>query len=92
MVPTPMHPIVLRCPSVTLSGEPSAPLLASVDLLAAVGGDRMLEVDAYPDPLRDVMAGSLPALWAGRMAVLQDSAVSRWPQAFTTSRYRFGTK
>jgi L-alanine-DL-glutamate epimerase-like enolase superfamily enzyme len=44
-------------------------LLASAHLLAAVGGDGMLEIDANPNPLRSLLCGPLEAVDAGRVSL-----------------------
>lgn len=44
-------------------------LLASAHLLAAAGGDGMLEVDANPNPLRTELCGPLGQVRAGRAAL-----------------------
>lgn len=41
-------------------------LVASAHLLAAAGGDGMLEVDVNPNPLREILATPFPAIAAGR--------------------------
>ena len=41
-------------------------LLASAHLLAAVGGDGLLEVDCNPNPLRELLAAPFPRLRDGR--------------------------
>ncbi len=41
-------------------------LLASAHLLAAVGGDGMLEIDANPNPLRTLLSGSLSTIELGK--------------------------
>ena len=41
-------------------------LLASAHLLAAVGGDGLLEVDCNPNPLRELLAAPFPCLRNGR--------------------------
>jgi L-alanine-DL-glutamate epimerase-like enolase superfamily enzyme len=46
-------------------------LVASLHLLAAVGGDGLLEVDANRNPLRALMAAPLPAVADGCMAMPQ---------------------
>jgi D-galactarolactone cycloisomerase len=46
---------------------------ASAHLLAAVGGDGMLEVDANPNPLRSELCGTLAGVHAGK-ASLDESA------------------
>ena len=47
-------------------------LLASAHLLAAAGGDGMLEIDANPNPLRTEACGALARIHAGR-ATLTDA-------------------
>ena len=47
-------------------------LLASAHLLAATGGDGMLEIDANPNPLRSALAGPLDRIEDGR-AVLSEA-------------------
>jgi L-alanine-DL-glutamate epimerase-like enolase superfamily enzyme len=42
-------------------------LLASAHLLAAAGGDGMLEIDANPNPLRTLLCGPLDAVSNGRV-------------------------
>lgn len=44
-------------------------LLASAHLLAAVGGDGLLEVDCNPNPLREALATPYPQLSQGRFAL-----------------------
>jgi L-alanine-DL-glutamate epimerase-like enolase superfamily enzyme len=46
-------------------------LIASLHLLAAVGGDGMVEVDSNPNPLRELMATPFPPVADGRMALPQ---------------------
>jgi D-galactarolactone cycloisomerase len=41
-------------------------LLASAHLLAAVGGDGLLEIDANPNPLRSALSGSLDVIAGGQ--------------------------
>ena len=48
-------------------------LLASAHLLAAVGGDGLLEVDCNPNPLRELLARPFPAVREGRIT-LSDAA------------------
>ena len=47
-------------------------LLASAHLLAAVGGDGLLEVDCNPNPLRELLAAPFPSLRDGRF-LLRDA-------------------
>ena len=44
-------------------------LLASAHLLAAVGGDGMLEIDANPNPLRSELCGTLAGVHEGRVSL-----------------------
>jgi L-alanine-DL-glutamate epimerase-like enolase superfamily enzyme len=44
-------------------------LLASAHLLAAVGGDGRLEIDANPNPLREALVGPLTEIRAGKAAL-----------------------
>ena len=44
-------------------------LLASAHLLAAVGGDGILEIDGNPNPLRELLCGPLAAVEGGRAAL-----------------------
>jgi len=44
-------------------------LLASAHLLAAVGGDGILEIDANPNPLRSLLCGPLEAVAGGRASL-----------------------
>jgi D-galactarolactone cycloisomerase len=46
-------------------------LVASLHLLAALGGDGMVEVDSNPNPLRELMATPFPALADGKMDMPQ---------------------
>jgi D-galactarolactone cycloisomerase len=48
-------------------------LLASAHLLAAAGGDGMLEIDANPNPLRSLLCGPLASIENGK-AMLGDAA------------------
>ena len=48
-------------------------LLASAHLLAAAGGDGLLEVDCNPNPLRELLARPFPAVREGRIT-LSDAA------------------
>ena len=46
-------------------------LVASFHLLAAAGGDGLVEVDANPNPLRALLAAPFPALADGQMDMPQ---------------------
>ncbi len=48
-------------------------LVASAHLLAATGGDGLLEIDVNPNPLRDVLVDPFPAVTDGRLR-LTDAA------------------
>ena len=47
-------------------------LVASAHLLAAVGGDGLLEVDSNPNPLREGLARPFPALSDGRLQLSEE--------------------
>jgi L-alanine-DL-glutamate epimerase-like enolase superfamily enzyme len=57
----------LRCCPHFLGG--GIGLLASAHLLAAAGGDGMLEVDSNPNPLREELAAPFPALEDGQFVL-----------------------
>lgn len=46
-------------------------LVASAHLLAAAGGDGLLEVDSNPNPLRELLAGPYPAMRGGMFVMPQ---------------------
>jgi len=54
-------------------------LLASAHLLAAVGGDGMLEVDANPNPLRSLTCSPLEHLIAGSIVLGEESGLGVLP-------------
>jgi L-alanine-DL-glutamate epimerase-like enolase superfamily enzyme len=54
-------------------------LLASAHLLAAVGGDGMLEVDANPNPLRTGLCGPIARLREGRVALGEEPGLGVTP-------------
>ena len=54
-------------------------LLASAHLLAAVGGDGMLEVDANPNPLRTALCGPIARVHEGRVALGNDPGLGVTP-------------
>ena len=62
-------------------------LLASLHLLAAVGGDGLLEVDANPNPLRDLMV-PIPEPRDGRMPVPQGPGLGAAPDLAALARWR----
>jgi D-galactarolactone cycloisomerase len=61
-------------------------LVASMHLLAAVGGNGMVEVDANPNPLRSLMAGGL-AVSEGRMALPAGPGLSVAPDLETLREF-----
>lgn len=54
-------------------------LVASLHLLAAVGGDGLVEVDSNPNPLRELMATPFPALADGQMDMPQSPGLGVVP-------------
>lgn len=55
-------------------------LLASGHCLAAAGGEGMLEIDANPNPLREQLAGGLPAIVDGNMTLPEGSGLGAAPE------------
>lgn len=55
-------------------------LLASAHLLAAAGGDGMLEVDANPNPLRTLLCGPIAAPRDGRVSLGEAPGIGITPQ------------
>ena len=54
-------------------------LIASFHLLAAVGGDGLVEVDSNPNPLRELLATPFPALADGQMDMPQSPGLGVAP-------------
>lgn len=54
-------------------------LIASFHLLAAVGGNGLVEVDSNPNPLRELMAAPFPALADGQMDMPQGAGLGVAP-------------
>ena len=54
-------------------------LLASAHLLAAVGGDGLLEVDCNPNPLRELLADPFPRLEDGRFILSHEPGLGVAP-------------
>ncbi len=54
-------------------------LLASAHLLAAVGGDGLLEVDCSPSPLRELLAEPFPRLEGGRFILSHEPGLGVAP-------------
>jgi len=63
-------------------------LLASLHLLAAAGGDGLLEVDSNPNPLRHLMAAPFPDIADGRMRVPRGAGLGVAPDLDALERYR----
>jgi L-alanine-DL-glutamate epimerase-like enolase superfamily enzyme len=63
-------------------------LLASAHLLAAMGGDGMLEVDANPNPLRTELCGPIAAVTDGRITLSDAPGLGIEPDPALLSRYR----
>ena len=65
-------------------------LIASAHLLAAVGGDGMLEVDSNPNPLREGLAEPFPAHADGRMALPEGPGLGVEPDPDVLAKFRVG--
>jgi D-galactarolactone cycloisomerase len=63
-------------------------LLASAHLLAAAGGDGMLEVDANPNPLRTATCGPVAAVVGGRITLKHTPGLGAEPDLAALRRYR----
>lgn len=63
-------------------------LVASAHLLAAVGGDGMLEIDANPNPLREALCGPLPALADGDFALPAGPGLGLAPDPAALAEWR----
>jgi D-galactarolactone cycloisomerase len=62
-------------------------LLASAHLLAAVGGDGLLEIDANPNPLRTSLCGPLADISDGRATFAASPGLGIEPDLSELSRY-----
>jgi L-alanine-DL-glutamate epimerase-like enolase superfamily enzyme len=62
-------------------------LLASAHLLAAAGGDGMLEVDANPNPLRTLTCGPLERVTAGRSTLGEEPGLGAAPDLHALRKY-----
>ena len=62
-------------------------LLASAHLLAAVGGDGLLEIDANPNPLRSIIAVALEDVRDGGVTLPARSGLGVEPDLVTLDRY-----
>lgn len=54
-------------------------LMASAHLLAAAGGDGMLEIDCNPNPLREGLATPYPAIQAGHLVLTEEPGLGVTP-------------
>ncbi|QIP10571.1 mandelate racemase/muconate lactonizing enzyme family protein [Bradyrhizobium symbiodeficiens] len=63
-------------------------LLASAHLLAGIGGDGWLEVDANDNPLRDLFCGSVTNVREGRVQLSDDPGLGTVPDLSAVERYR----
>jgi L-alanine-DL-glutamate epimerase-like enolase superfamily enzyme len=63
-------------------------LMSSAHLLAAAGGDGMLEVDANPSPLREILAGGLPPIEDGIMTLPAEPGIGVEPDANLLKDFR----
>ena len=54
-------------------------LLATLHLKAAIGGEGFAEVDANPNPLRELLAGELPPVRDGAMALSEQPGLGAMP-------------
>lgn len=66
-------------------------LLASGHLLAAVGGDGLLEIDSNPNPLRTGLWGPLGAVHGGACDLGAEPGLGRPPALDSIARYRIAT-
>lgn len=63
-------------------------LVASAHLLAAAGGDGMLEIDANPNPLRSLLAGPLEAVTEGAVTLTEAPGLGLPDPLGTLGQYR----
>jgi L-alanine-DL-glutamate epimerase-like enolase superfamily enzyme len=62
-------------------------LVASAHCLAAAGGDGMLEIDANPNPLRDLLAGSLTNIQNGTSTLTMEPGLGIDPAQIEIDQY-----
>ena len=65
-------------------------LIASAHLLAAVGGDGILEVDSNPNPLREGLAAPFPVHAEGRMVLPEGPGLGVEPDPDVLAEFRAG--
>jgi D-galactarolactone cycloisomerase len=63
-------------------------LLASAHLLAAAGGDGLLEIDANDNPLRTLLGGPLASIMNGRATLGPDPGLAPLPDLAMLEEYR----
>ncbi|MBI5128713.1 MAG: mandelate racemase/muconate lactonizing enzyme family protein [Rhodopseudomonas palustris] len=63
-------------------------LLASAHVLAGIGGDGLLEVDANDNPLREEFCGPVAAIADGRVSLGEDAGLGFVPDLASIERYR----
>ena len=73
------------CPHVFGGG---VAVLASLHLLAAVGGDGLLEFDCHPNAGRELVVGGLLPVRDGRVPVPQGAGLGAAPDMAALERYR----
>ena len=67
-------------------------LLASAHLLAAVGGDGLLEIDANDNPLRTDLCGPLRRIAAGRATLPDTPGLGPMPELSAIEQYRVAVR
>jgi L-alanine-DL-glutamate epimerase-like enolase superfamily enzyme len=63
-------------------------LVASAHLLAAIGGDGMLELDINPNPLREALAVPFPAKARGKITLGSDAGLGVRPDLDAVAEWR----
>ena len=67
-------------------------LLATYHLKAAIGDDGYAEVDANPNPLRELLAGELPSIRNGAITLAEVPGLGARPQLSALNRYKVADK
>ncbi|WP_048439223.1 mandelate racemase/muconate lactonizing enzyme family protein [Caenimonas sp. SL110] len=67
-------------------------LLATYHLKAALGGEGYAEVDANPNPLRELLAGELPPVRNGAIVLQETPGLGAQPQLSALRRYQVAEK
>jgi D-galactarolactone cycloisomerase len=63
-------------------------LLASAHLLAAVGGDGLLEMDVNPNPFREICSGEVTRVSDGKVTLSEEPGLGREPDLTTLAKYK----